>query len=338
MSHFGLDIGSQGLRLVELKKEGKGYRVVAIASSTFSGRGLVSEAEKDHQDLAGAIKKLVVESKVETRNAVVGLPESSVFSRLIETPPLTDEELSSSITWEAEQYIPVPLDEVTLDWEVVSRPAKGETEKKMEVFLVAAPTRLIGKYTKILNLAGLVPAGIETESIALSRGLVTDFKTAVLLVDFGSATTDVMAVKGGKIVLTRSIPTGGVAFTRAVKSVLKIEEGKAEEYKRTYGLTEELEGKIKKALNPLLQVVIGEVKKSIDFYDSAHKDMPLNMVILSGGTAKMPEMTSFFTNQLGLEVQVADPFALLIKNHLLENFQNDASLFSVAVGLAMKEV
>lgn len=338
MIHFGLDIGTNGLRLIELEKKKGKYCLLAIASSKFSGWGLMSEAEKDHQELAEAIKKMVAESKVDTRQVVVGLPEAKVFSRLIEVPVLTDEELSSSLAWEAEQYIPVPLDEVNLDWEVVSRPAKGEKEETMKVFLVAAPINLVEKYTKILKLAGLTPVALETEIIAAVRSLLANKKSPALLIDFGASATDIAAVREGKIVLTRSIPIGGIAFTRALGSVLNLSEEKAEEYKKTYGVKEELEGKIKTALTPLLEAVVAEIKKSIDFYSSEQKGFPLSLIILAGGTAKMPEVANLLTEKLGLEVQIADPFADLIKDDLIKNFLVDAPLFSVAMGLAMKEV
>lgn len=337
MKHFGLDIGTQGLRLVQVNKEGTGFRLLSIAYSGFSGLGLQSEAEADHRALAEAIRKLVEESKA-PKSVVAGLPEAAVFSRLIEVPPLSDDELSSSIAWEAEQYVPVPLEEVNLDWEVVSRPKKGEKDKKMEVFLVAAPTRLVEKYESVLKLAGLNPVAIETESIAMARSLVPESQASLLLIDFGTSATDMIALRRGEIVLTSSIPTGGAAFTRALKGALKMDESKAEEYKRTYGLRDELEGRIKNALLPLLRVIVTEIKKLMDFYQSQYGAEPLSRVVLTGGTAKMPEVTNFLTDKLGLEVQIGDPFAKLKKDHLLEKFEADVPLFSVAVGLAMKEV
>lgn len=336
MNIFGLDIGTTGLRLIQLRKEGTGYRLLSIASSDFSGRGLLSEADKDHRDLAEVIKKMVFESKVNTNQVVVGLPEAMVFSRLIKVPVMTDEELSSSINWEAEQYVPVPLSEVNLDWEIVSRQALGE--KKMEVFLVAAPSNLIEKYTKILKLASLTPVAVETEAVALARCLVGKTIKTALLVDFGASMTDLLVTKQEKIVLTRSVPTGGQAFTRALRGELGIEEAQAEEYKRKYGLGEEIEGKIKKTLDPFLNILVEEIKKTIDFYQAEQKEDQLNLIILTGGSAKLPGVSSFLTSALAMEVQIADPFATLVKDQFVQKFLADGPFFSVAMGLAMKEV
>jgi type IV pilus assembly protein PilM len=155
-------------------------------------------------------------------------------------PVLSDDELASAIKWEAEQYVPIPLTEVTLDWQVIFRPKTPAPDSKMEVFLVAAPMKVVNKYLKILKMANLRPIAVETDIIAIARSLVGNnpYSPTTLIVNIGASTTDLSIVRVGAIAFTRSIATGGTAFARSIAQDLGFELPQAEEYKKTYGLDE----------------------------------------------------------------------------------------------------
>jgi len=339
MDFFGLDIGSQNIKLAQVEKQGEKARLIAFGSVAAPPRGILSESEHDLTALAGAIKKLHQEAKIGTKNVATALPEDQVFSRVITFPKLSEDELSSAIKWEAEQYVPIPLEEVTLDYQVIGETEESETPKT-EVFLVAAPKRLIEKLFKVLKTAGLNPVALETEVIALARALMTPDSEACLLVDLGARATDLAIVEGGQVVFTRSTSTAGEALTRAVATGLGLEPGQAEEYKKAYGVDpEKLEGKIQGAIDPILGVVIREMEKAIQFYQ-ASKKKPVNRVLLTGGTAGLPEVVSLFAEKLNLEVQIGDPLARLEKDEkvLAKVPAGVAPLYATAIGLALKDL
>jgi len=340
MNFFGLDIGSRALKVVQVEKSGDKYRLVALGIAPAPAGGILSEAAHDLTSLSESIKKLRADAKITTNNVAVALPEDKVFTRVIEMPPLTEDELASAIKWEAEQYIPIPLAEVSIDYQIVSKPDKGE-DKKMEVLLVAAPKQLIEKHLRVLENAGLRAVSLETEIVAIARSVAPPDSTPTLVVDLGARATDMAIVDSGQIVFTRSIGTAGEALTRAVASQLKLEPAQAEEYKKAYGVDPaQLEGKVKGAIGPIIDVVVKEMEKALEFYRSKHAENPVKRVVLTGGTAGLPEVVSLIAQKLGIEVQLADPFARLEKEEeiIAKLPEGAAPLYAIAIGLALKEV
>lgn len=340
MSSFGLDIGANSIKAVQLKPEKGRYRLLAFGMTSLPA-SLQSESSADQKAIAEAIKKLLLDIGITVKRAVLALPESQVFSRVIEVPPLSEAELKSAIKWEAEQYIPIPIEEANLDYQIIRTPPKGATGKKMEVFLVAAPKNFVEKYLRILKIADLQPLALETELISICRALVGQAKEEKhnLVINIGSLSSDLAITRGDQIVHTRSIPTGGNALARAVARDLDLEVSQAEEYKKSYGLGEkQLEGKVKAAIKPIFDVVINEIKKAIIFYQEKEK-VKLENVLLSGGTAKLPGVVPYLANSLGIGVQIGDPLTNVICEETQKTeLVDDAPFYTTAVGLAMKKV
>ncbi|MDO8551145.1 MAG: type IV pilus assembly protein PilM [bacterium] len=339
MSNFGLDIGSTSIKMVQAEKSGDKYRLVAAGIVPTPQPGFSSESQADLESLATCIKNLHQEAKVTTKKVIVALPESEVFTRVIEFPPMSDGELEQAVPWEAEQFVPRPLSEVELDWHVISKGEGGREMGKMKVYVAAAPRELVAKYLKVLNLAGFEVVSIETEMIALARIMVPASAPATILLDLGARTTDVGIIQKGDVVFARTIPTAGEAFTRAISANLALEVTQAEEYKRAYGLEEaQLEGKIRQALGPVFKVVVDEVKRSIQAWKEKEQE-PLVRLILTGGTAGLPQASSVLAHELGIEVQIADPFSqLILPPQVSSNLKSNSCLFAVAAGLALKEI
>jgi len=339
MDFFGLDIGSHNIKAVQLKRAQDKYQLVALSSVPSTPRGLASEAESDLTALAEAIKKLHKEAKITTKNVTTALPEDQVFTRVITLPKLTDEELNSALKWEAEQYVPIPLSEVTLAHQIIGE-TKENTQEKIEVLLVAVPKRLIDKLLRVLKIAGLNPVSLETEILAMSRSLVAPDSGVTLLVDLGAKATDIAIVENQQVVFTRSIMTAGEALTRAVATSLGIEVAQAEEYKKAYGVDPgKLEGKVSKAIEPIFEVIVKEMEQAIQFYQSEKKASVIKRIVLTGGTAILPEIVSLIAKKLNIETQMGNPFERIVENSLLAKIpENDLPFYAVAVGLAMKEV
>lgn len=337
MSVFGLDIGTTSIKAIQLEPAGQGFTLVGAGIAQSPKPGISSEAERDLEAVAQMIKKLVSDTGITTREVNMSLPESQVFTRLISLPLLTDQEVASAILWQAEPYIPIPTEQASLDYQIVSRRGpQGTDSGGVEVLLVAAPKLLVNKYSKIASLAGLNVASLETELLALSRAIAPQDRT-VLIADIGSTSTDLGIVRRGQLVVTRSINTAGNVLTRAVSSGLSLDAGRAEEYKKSYGLNQQaLQGKVKSVLEPIFTLISEEVKKTIQYYKTdVDRNDQVSLVITSGGTAGMADLAAYISGKLGLQVAGGNPFYKVAQDErtakLLARF---APLYGIAVGLA----
>jgi len=334
---IGLDIGSRTIKAVELAKEGDRFRLKAAGLVGYSGADITKiSADKEFAQIADILRKVFSDAKISGKEITIALPEAQVFTRAIKFPLLTDQEISSAVKWEAEQYIPIPIQEAIIQHQIIER-RENVSPPEVLVLLVAAPRVLAEKYIKAVEAAKLNVVAVETELIALVRSLAPANQTALIL-DFGAHSTDLAIAKNGFLVFSRSIATAGEALTRAVGQSLGVNPQQAEEYKKTYGMTaSQLEGKVKGALDPILRVVSEEIKKAIHFYQSENKEEPPSSIVISGGSSGLPEIAPFLTKALGLEVVIGNPFAkVALDAGTAKSLAPYAPLYSIAVGLAMR--
>jgi len=335
---LGLDIGSHTIKLIELVYSGNSFALSAAGSIPTPPKALTSTVPADTQAVADTIKKLLKDTGAKSKNVNIALPESKVFTRVIEVPALSDRELSSAIKWEAEQYIPLPLADVNLDFTTLRTAAETGTNK-MEVLLVAAPKVLLSRYMGILEVAEVTAIGAETEIIATSRALARSLPNVknVLVASMGAQTTDLAILRGGVLALTRSIPAAGDAITRAIAQGLDFSVTQAEEYKRTYGLDQtKLEGKIVAAAKPIMDTIVGEIQRALAFYQEKYHDRDIQSVVVSGGTARIPGMVIYLAQALGMEVQPANPWVGISRDPRFNVLTAEGPNFCVAVGLALR--
>jgi len=337
MSPFGLDIGSDSIKIAQVEGSGGRFSLVTAGMIKTPGNGLASESEKDLVMIAETIKKLMKEVNLHASEVVIALPERDVFTQVVEMPKMSTDQLNQAIPWEAENLIPRPLTEVNLDWQILN--SAGENSTKMKVLLIAAPKEKVNKYLKVLRIADLDPLALETNTLAITRLLNLALpQTDSLLVDFGAESLGTALIKQGQLLAVRSLPFGGQAITRAISTAFNFDFPMAEEYKKTYGFTSQLENKVASAMMPVLTSMASELKKIVHFYEEKEQK-PLKLITLVGAGALLPGLPEFLTQALALEVQVIDPFSVIKteeKTH--EVFKKSAPLFAVAIGLAMKEV
>lgn len=338
----GLDIGVSSIKVVSLAKDKDQFKLISLGSIVSPKPGILSDSDSDLEALTEAIKKLFLAANIGGREVVIALPESRVFTRVIDDLPfLSDSELASAIRYAAEEFIPMPLSEVNLNWQILLRSDGKSKDNKTVVLVIASPKRAVAKYMKVLSMVGLHPKALETEVIAITRSLVgsNPFSPSTLIMQLGATTTDFATVAKGLIWLTRSISTGGMALTRALAQHFSFEINQAEEYKKVYGLSEDqLEGKVFGALKPVVDIIVGEAKRVIQAFETKYPQNPIKRVVLSGGGAKMPRLVIYLASSLELEVQEADPWYSVVKGKALAGkLSQDAPAYSVAVGLAERE-
>jgi type IV pilus assembly protein PilM len=341
----GLDIGDSSIKVVALSSHDSQPKLISLGAIATPLPGLSSDSDIELEAVANSIKKLLVAAKINEKEVVVALPESKVFTRVIDDLPyLSDSELASAIRYASEEFIPMPITEVNLNWQIISRENDTKTVGKKArtvVFVVASPKNIVNKYLKVLALANLKPRAMETETIAATRALVGNnpFSPTSLIIQMGANTTDFAVVSKGLILLTRSISTGGIALTRAIATQIGFELMQAEEYKKVYGLQEDqLEGKVFEALKGVTSVIVDETKRVIQSFHMKNPQNPIKRVVLSGGGAKLPGLVIYMANNLGLEVQEADPWYFVAKDKTVKaKLTPEAPLYSVAVGLSLRE-
>lgn len=333
---IGIDIGSKSIKIVELLKSGNSYSLKSSGAVGFTGISpdRIIE-EKDFIALSEIIKKLVKQIGVYSKEVNLSIPESIVFTRIVKFPLLSDEEVDAAVKWEAEQYIPIPVAEAVIQYTILG---KDQTAQQTSVLLVASPKAVVEKYIKVLRLSGLTPIIAETELTALSRSLLADKGTSLLL-DLGASATDMAIVKDKNILFTRSIPVAGEAFTRAVAQGLGITPAQSEEYKKTYGLSDnQLEGKVKAALLPVMKMVTDEIKKAINFFQTEEKGEAPTSIVITGGASAMPEIVPFLTTSLGIETIVGRSFSKVsLDADSMKNLAPYENIYGTAVGLAMRD-
>ena len=337
---FGLDIGTSSMRVVWLSYEKNTITYNSSLSSFTPEQGMQSESDFDHQELAQIINKFVIDAKITVDKVNIALPENHVYTKVIEMPLLSESELSTAIYWEAEQYIPAPLDTVMLAWTKLRELKNTLGEERMQVLLVAAPMQLVKKYQKVFDLAGLKIASIETEVLSLIRGIVSgdNFPTS-LLMNIGATNTSLCVVHRGIIVVNYNVPLGGGALTRTIASDFGFSPPQAEEYKMVYGLLDKnFEGKIAKTIDPILMSLLTEVKKAMSFYNEKYKsESPISQVILTGGSANLPGLGAYFAKALGVETLVGNPWKMLNIKGVPKQLEEHGAEYAVAIGLALKE-
>jgi len=337
---FGLDIGTTTIKTVWLAREKNSYVYATSLIAPSSMQLLQSESPFDREEFARFINKFVNAAKIGVTSVNIALPETHVFTKVIDMPVLTDSELKNAIYWEAEQYIPAPLETMTLDWSILHKPEDNFSEQKMQVLLVAAPMQLIKRYQSILELAGLTVTSVETEILSVIRSVVTTahFPTS-LIMNIGALSTSLTIIQKGIIVFAYAIPLGGLAMSRAIASDFGFSPEQAEEYKRTYGLSDRnFGGKIGRAIEPILVALMTEVKKALMFYTEKYKnDMPISQVLLTGGSAKLPGIDLYFVQNTGIETILANPWKMRGIQNVPEQIVKEGPELAVAIGLALKE-
>jgi len=336
---FGLDIGSTSMKAVWLGRSGNTLTIESVVSAPTTTRGMLTESDMDQKIFADSVKGILKSAGIVEKNANVSIPESQVYSKIIEMPDLSDSELAAALKFELEQHIPLPLDQVKTDWQVMER-INDAGRKKMNVLIVAAPLGILSKYEKVTNLIGINPQTVETEVISVHRALypALDPTAADVIVHLGGSTTDVAIVKNGILNMIFTIPLGGIAVTRAIAIDFGIDPNQAENFKKAYGLTQNVfDGKIGKSLEPILQSIIGDIRKAILSFKEKN-NMPIKQVILSGGSALLPGLHVFFANILGIQVVVGNCWEINGVADVPQEVLEDAPSYNVVFGLAIRDL
>lgn len=336
-SHVGVDFGNHSVKAVHLDDIESSSPTLVNFGSQPTPQGVINSPDAEHmKQLIKALKQLYTASNIKNDKVVLAIPESSVFTRFLELPGIKDEEIQSAVYYEAKQYIPLPIEEVQLSYLKI-----GENKEKNapRILLVAAPIKIVKLYQEIADGAGLDLIAIETESVALGRATFRALKDRhIVMLDFGADTTDMSVMSDGSLVFSQSISIGSDALTQSIINQFNFEYVQAEEYKRNYGLVPDvLEGRVAASMQPVMDSIITEVRRGIEFYKSKILMPAPNRYLLSGDGALLPGLADYISQNLGVTAEVLDPWTnIKIPNKFKEIIAKNKPSFAVSVGLALK--
>lgn len=328
---FGLDISDSSIKIIQLKKSGKFFKLASWGETQIDS-GVIENGEIKNEDkflelLKQAIKNVKGE-KVKTKNVVVSLLEKKTFLGIIQLPTMTKEELRSAITFQAENYIPLPINEVYFDFQVI--PLDSKIKDRCDVLLIAFPKKIIDQYLTIFKKAGISPIALESESQAITRVLSKNNKESspLFVVNFGKSNTIFTIFSEHSIRFSSSIPISSQDLTKAISQSLKINLEEAEKLKLKYGLKiskKSEEEEIAKAMEPILNNLCEQVKKYISYYRSyGYPEYPnadkkdvkserIEKIILCGKGANLKDLADFFSSKLKIPVKLATPWVNIFK-------------------------
>jgi len=330
-----LDLGSYAVKALQVRPGKKIFveRAVEVPNTV----GLSSPTDDTMLEKLGQlVTNIFTDHKLSKNDVRLALPEALVSTKIISIPVLTDAELASAINWQAEQHIPIPLEELSLEYQVIYRPDKKDANEQMRVLMVGTRKALVEKYLEVFLKAGIEPTILETQTIALIRSLqftVDDVPTMVA--NIGASSTDLSIVYRGELRFVYTFASGGQVLTRTTEQAVQLEAKQAEEYKRSYGLDPtQLAGKMREILLPPVKTSILEMQKAIQFFASQNSLEPVKRILLAGGGAQLPGLTQYIAEQLNCEVLLAAPFTGAEGSIPTTN----QAAYGVAMGLVMKQL
>jgi type IV pilus assembly protein PilM len=338
---FGFDVSAGSMKLMQLKKEGSAQAISAYAEAALPKGLVINDTISDTKTFLYLLKQAMDRPRLgqfTTHQAVVSLPESKSFVRVIQIPQMSEKEASSAIPFEAESFIPMPIDQVYLDWQKLDI-----QDDKMNILIIATPKDFVDKYLNLLDEAGIKPLAMEVESQSCHRALLDQkLKETVLIADIQAARTSLIMVEEGHLQFTSSIPVAGNAFTEALARSLGISSSKAEELKKRIGLANTPENpNIKTALLPVLNSLLAEIKNILKFHND-HSTKKVTRLLLAGGSAQINNLLEFLSPEFqseNIKVELANPMLHLAEHSKPKSWQGaEALAYTTVIGLALRPI
>lgn len=351
-ANVGLDIGTSAVRaaLVETSKKGppvlKKFAEVALPVGAIQNGEIVDETV-----LSDAVSRLFKEAKIPKKNVIVGIANPRVIVRQISVPYMQESEMVEALPFQAQEYIPIPIDEAILDFVPLEEFSTPDGEPRMSIMVVAAAKEMAADVVRILGNSGIKPKAIDLQAFALVRaatgGDIDLSPNPRAIVNIGASLTQVLVIKGGTLRFLRIVTMGGNDFTRVAGDALGIDDEQADQLKRRLGVSiegiptgDDPDGLVMAALTRQADALVDEVRSSLDFYLSSAGDGGIDTVLIAGNGARLPHLANRMRVQLNMQLQ---PVTLLNSGRLTvgktglseEELNQTQPVLPVAVGLAL---
>jgi type IV pilus assembly protein PilM len=343
----GLDIGTSSIKIIELEA-GNPIRIQRFGRIPLPDGSLVGGVIKNGTVVTDTIREAFDALQIKTKRVQVAIAGQAVVVRNMKLPLMEDNEIANAIRWEAERYIPFPVDEVTMDFNVIERDLQ---EREMEVMLVCAHNDIIQSHMEALQKAGLQPVAVDIQPFALMRALGmenSDNESSIAVLDIGAGTSDLSIFKAGISRFTRILPLAGNRFTENMTKVMGTDFAEAENMKVKHAdalldlaavAPESPEYQVNFSIQDSLRELVLELRRSFDYYQLQQRNEEVSQLVIAGGGAKLNNLARFLNQELGIKVVSSlDAWNLSFFNNLQTDFEAAKPIMMVALGLALREV
>ncbi|MCA9335022.1 type IV pilus assembly protein PilM [Candidatus Saccharibacteria bacterium] len=335
---FGLDIGTNAVRVVQLSPVGPGkWALRHYGYAPIDLKTATANSAEAKQRLGEVIMTVVGQSGIKTKNVAVGLSASKTFVTVIDMPMTSESELKSTIKYQLDQYIPMPLEEAKVDWSLLGTSLHDPS--KQEVLLASTSMVYAEDRLELVESLGFDVIAAEPETLASIRSLSSQSaQGAQVVVDVQDQVINVGILYNDAPRLVRSIPSGLSTFVRAAVQNLNVQEDQARQFVLKFGLApDKLEGQVVRALENTAEGVASELQKSIKFFQTRYPSITVGTVLLAGYASVIPQLDRYLASKIGIQTMVVSPWQKVSVPSGDQNFASIAPEFSVAVGLAQRK-
>lgn len=351
----GLDMGTYSIKMAQITKTTSGLKLTKFAENPTPAMTIKDGAIIDARMLGDTVRTMLANNKMTMDKVVGAVSGQSVVIRPINMPLMKEADLHSAIKFEAERYLPYAVSEARVSGKILRRSIEGD-DKNMEVLLVAAPNEMVQNAEEVIKLAGVTPLAIDLEPFALVRaammGLSDDIATqAIALINLGAGTSSINIFKEGILRHNRTIATAGNSFTKSIGQSLNLSFEESEKIKKEKGVIRVEKDatpvapttmRIFNVILPVLSELVTEIQRSFDYYRSRYKGESVDMIILSGGTARFKNIDAYMASEMGVPCEIANPFKKIdisdVPGYSSEDLQAMAPTLMVVIGLALRQI
>ncbi|NLA42987.1 type IV pilus assembly protein PilM [Candidatus Saccharibacteria bacterium] len=336
--YFSLDIGTKSIRVVQLSAAGEGrWKLDNVGYSALDARIIASDSAEGRKKLSSAIIATVAQAGINTKNVVVGLPSTKTFTTVIEVPVMSDIELKSTLKYQADQYIPMPLDDAKIDWAKLG-PSPRDA-KKQEVLLASTAQSYVENLIEMIDSSGFNVIAAEPDPVAIIRSLLpVNPSGSHVVLDVGEQSTDIVVTIEDRPVLVRTLPMGLRTMVGAIVQNLNIKEDQASQFILKFGLDQgRLEGQVFRAVEGVLDNFASEIAKSIKFFQNKYNTESIAAVHLSGYAGVIPHFKEYIAGKTSLTTDIVSPWQKVnLSDADRQKVQATEYEFATAVGLAQR--
>lgn len=337
----GIDIGSSSVKLVQLKEQKGSYQLLNVGIAPLPPEAIVDNTLMDSAAIVGGIKNLITSLGIKVKDVACSISGNSVIIRKISLPAMPLDELEDQITWEAEQYIPFDINDVNMDFQILS--PDNIDPSKMNVLLVASKKDIINDYVSVFNESGLHLSVVDVDSFAVQNAFEMNHDTGaedvLALINIGASVMNINVIKSGVTLFTRDVQMGGNLYTEEIQKQLGLSSSEAESIK-TFA-HENKNTTLLEVLGKVNETITQEIRRSLDFYNSTANDDRITKIFVSGGGSKVFMLVESMSEKTGLPVEMLNPFSKLKYNENdfdPEYLREIGPLMAVTVGLAIRRV
>ena len=337
----GIDIGSSSVKVVQLKDNKGSFQLQNVGIFPSPPEAIVDNTLMDSSSIATVIKNLVASLDIKIKDVVCSISGNSVIIRKIVLPAMPQEDLEDQILWEAEQYIPFDINDVNMDFQILS--PDSHDPSKMNVLLVASKKDIINDYVAVFSEAGMRLSVVDVDSFAVQNAFEANHdyssEDVIALVNIGASVMNINVIKDSITLFTRDVQMGGNLYSEEIQKQIGLSSEDAEIGKLL--AVESMNEPLRNVILKVNETITQEIGRSLDYYNSTASDERISRVFVSGGCSKVYNLINTIAEKNSLPVEKLNPFAKLKYNEKdfdPEYLEEIAPFMAVPVGLAIRRV